>query len=74
MNPGAGLEVDNRSLGGGGDITVTYYDKDADRMLSGGDQIIVESTLGPLEYGKYEIRLERGPDGPVIASAVAMVP
>lgn len=74
MSAGYGLDVDNGSMGGNGDITVTYYDKDADRMLSDNDLIVIRSTLGPLEQGQYEIRLEHGTDGATIAKAAATAP
>lgn len=74
MSAGSGLEADNSSQGGTGDITVTYYDMDADRMLSDGDKIVIRSVLGPLGQGQYEIWLERGMDGATIAKAAATAP
>lgn len=74
IGAGHGLDVGNSSMGGIGSVTVTFYDKDADKMLSDNDQIVVRSTLGPLERGQYEIRLLRSPDGAMIAKAVVTVP
>ncbi|MBI0582766.1 MAG: zinc ribbon domain-containing protein [Methanomassiliicoccus sp.] len=74
MNAGQGLEAENRSLGGNGNILAIYYDMDADRKLSANDKVVISSTLGPLEYGRYEVRLEHRPTGAVIANVAVTVP